>query len=297
MTTVRVRAPGKVNLYLAVGARAADGYHPLATIFQAVDVYEEITASPDSALRLAFSGRGEGVPTDESNLAIRAARLLAQFAGIPAQARLEIHKRVPVAGGMAGGSADAAGTLVALNRLWDLRLELSTLLALGAELGADVPFCLMGGTAIGRGRGDVLTPVLARGSFTWLLITQHEGLSTPRVFAEFDARPAPATPLIDERFMRALAEGDSTYVAMNARNDLAAPAVALHEGARQVYEMARTRLALPTIVSGSGPTVAVLCPDDDTATSLGAYICAHTVAESAFVAHGPVPGAHVVDES
>jgi 4-diphosphocytidyl-2-C-methyl-D-erythritol kinase len=157
----------------------------------------------------------------------------------------------------------------------------------------------MGGTAMGLGRGDVLTPVVSRGSYTWLIVTQHEGLSTPRVFAEFDSRRCtpPSRPIIDERFVRALAEGDTAYVAMNARNDLATPALSLHDGARQVYEAARSHLALPTIVSGSGPTIAVLCPDDDTAESLGEYICEHTMAESAFVAHGPVPGAHVVDES
>ena len=297
-STVRVRAPGKVNLYLAVGPREPDGYHNLVTVFQAVDIFEEITARSAATLSLTMSGRGAGLPTDESNLAIRAARLLAEHAGIPARARLEIHKNVPVAGGMAGGSADAAGTLVALNRLWGLGLDPATLRSLGADLGADVPFCLMGGTAMGTGRGDVLTPVLSRGSYTWLVVTQHEGLSTPRVFSHFDGRRhQPRRPVIDERFVRALAEGDTQYVGMNSRNDLAGPALCLHDGARQVYEAARSHLALPTIVSGSGPTIAVLCPDDDTALSLGEYICEHTVAESAFVAHGPVPGAHVVDES
>ncbi|MDX5317933.1 MAG: 4-(cytidine 5'-diphospho)-2-C-methyl-D-erythritol kinase [Actinomycetes bacterium] len=298
-TQVRVRAPGKVNLYLAVGPLQPDGYHPLANLFQAVDLHEDITATASPTLSLTLTGRGEDLPTDHTNLAIRAAHLLADHAGVPARAHLTIHKRIPVAGGMAGGSADAAGTLVALNRLWNLHLDPATLQSLGAQLGADVPFCLMGGTAMGLGRGDVLTPVVSRGTYTWLIVTQHEGLSTPRVFAEFDSRRStpPARPVIDERFVRALAEGDTAYVAMNARNDLAAPALFLHDGARQVYEAARARLALPTIVSGSGPTIAVLCPDDDTAESLGEYICEHTVAESAFVAHGPVPGAHVVDES
>ncbi len=272
-STVRVRAPGKVNLYLAVGPREPDGYHNLVTVFQAVDIFEEITARSAATLSLTMSGRGAGLPTDESNLAIRAARLLADHAGIPARARLEIHKNVPVAGGMAGGSADAAGTLVALNRLWGLGLDPATLRSLGADLGADVPFCLMGGTAMGMGRGDVLTPVLSRGSYTWLVITQHEGLSTPRVFSHFDGRRhQPRRPVIDERFVRALAEGDTQYVGMNSRNDLAGPALCLHDGARQVYEAARAHLALPTIVSGSGPTIAVLCPDDDTADSLGEYI-------------------------
>lgn len=296
-STVRVRAPGKVNLYLAVGPRELDGYHPLATLFQAVDVHEDITATAADSLSLDITGLGGALPTDESNLAIRAARLLAAHAGIEPRAHLAIHKRIPVAGGMAGGSADAAGTLVALDRLWGLDLDSRTLLMLGAQLGADVPFCLMGGTAMGMGRGDVLAAALARGRYSWLVITQRTGLSTPRVFAEFDASArAPQRPVIEERFVRALAEGDTTYVVMNSRNDLAVPALGLHDGARQVYE-ACTHLALPTIVSGSGPTIAVLCPDDDTCESLGDYIREHTVAESCIVAHGPVAGAHVIHES
>ncbi len=301
--SVRVRAPGKVNLYLAVGAREPDGYHSLATVFQAVDVYEDVTATHSDRLELTLTGRGSDLPVDDTNLAIRAARLLAAHAGIEPRAHLAIHKRVPVAGGMAGGSADAAGTLVALDRLWGLGLGPATLRELGSRLGADVPFCLMGGTAMGTGRGDVLTPVLARGSYTWLIITQHTGLSTPRVFRAFDdaATAAPASAnaarrlVVDARFLRALAEGDTTYVARNARNDLGPPALALHDGARQVFE-ACAHLPLPALVSGSGPTIAVLCTDDEAAVSLGRYLCEHTPAESAFVAHGPVPGAHVVDE-
>ena len=296
--SVRVRAPGKVNLYLAVGARESDGYHPLATVFQAVDLFEDVTATTSDRLELTMTGRAAGLPTDESNLAIKAANLLAAHAGIEPRARLEIHKRIPVAGGMAGGSADAAGTLVALDRLWGLDLEPAALLSLGARLGADVPFCLMGGTAMGLGRGDALTPLLSRGSYIWLLITQRVGLYTPLVFDAFDATtgPPPETPAVEERFARALAEGDTTYVVMNSRNDLAAPALTLHAGARQVFE-ACAHLALPTILSGSGPTIAVLCPDGETATSLGRYFREHTTADSCLAAHGPVCGAHVVDET
>lgn len=295
--SVRVRAPGKVNLYLAVGAREPDGYHPLATVFQAVDVYEDVTATRSDRLELVLTGRGSDLPVDDTNLAIRAARLLAAHAGVEPRAHLAIHKRVPVAGGMAGGSADAAGTLVALDRLWGLRLPPVTLRQLAAQLGADVPFCLMGGTAMGTSRGDVLTPLLARGHYTWLVITQRSGLSTPRVFRAFDdaaTRRHVPPPAVDARFLRALAEGDTMFVGMNARNDLAAPALSLHSGAQQVAE-ACAHLALPTIVSGSGPTIMVLCESDEAAHSLGAYICEHTGAEDAFVAHGPVPGAQVVD--
>lgn len=311
ITSVRVRVPGKINLYLAVGPRGADGYHPLATVFQAVDVYEDVTATASEELRLTLTGGGTGLPVDERNLAIRAARLLAREAGVEPRADLTIHKRIPVAGGMAGGSADAAGTLLALDRLWRLGLDAAELLRLGALLGADVPFCLMGGTAMGLGRGDVLTPMLARGSFTWLFLTQAAGLSTPAVFAEWDRRhePDPASagaparkpsrarpPAVGKRFARALAQGDTGYVARNARNDLEACAAALHPGTRRALE-ACAAVGLAALVSGSGPTVAALVPAEESAEALQAYFEENAVAESCFVARGPVPGAHVIDES
>lgn len=297
ISTVRVKVPGKVNLYLAVGRREEDGYHQLATIFQAVDVYEDVTAERHDSLALTMTGRGAHLPVDESNLAIRAARLLAAEAGIAPAARLRIHKRVPVAGGMAGGSADAAGTLLALDRLWGLRLEAAELQRLGAALGADVPFTLMGGTAMGTGRGDVLTPMIARGSFTWLLLTQSEGLSTPAVFGAWDRSGVETPPpAVSRTFARALAEGDTGFVARNARNDLARVALALHPGARAAME-ACALLGLPAIVSGSGPTVAAFVPEDEDVDALLAYFEASGVAESCLVARGPVPGAHVIDES
>lgn len=292
--SVTVRAPGKVNLYLAVGAPGEDGYHPLATVFQAVDLYEEIEARPSRGLELTFTGLGKGLDAGEGNLAIRAARALAAHAGVPAHADLAIHKNVPIAGGMAGGSADAAGTLVALNRLWGLDLPTSELCALGAQLGADVPFCLTGGTALGVGRGTELTPVPARGEFSWVLLTQSEGLSTPAVFREFDRTVrTPAEPEVDCGFMEALARGDEIFVAMNARNDLAAAATSLHQGLRNAIAECG-EFHLPLLVSGSGPTLAVFAGPDISAEDLAADLRARGVAESCLVARGPVAGAHVI---
>ena len=184
---VRVRAPGKVNLSLRVGPLEDDGYHPVSTVFQAVSVFEEVVATPSDDRTLTVSGpQSELVPTDDTNLALRAARLLAARAGIDDGVHLHLHKGVPVAGGMAGGSADAAAALLACDALWRTGMSRDDLLELAAELGSDVPFALSGHTAVGSGRGHLLTPALSRGEFHWAFAVQDRGLSTARVYAAFD---------------------------------------------------------------------------------------------------------------
>ncbi len=293
--TVRVRAPGKVNLYLAVGRPGADGYHPLATIFQAVSIYDTITVHESDQLSLSMTGRGEGIAVDGTNLAIRAAMALAEYAAVPAVADIEIDKQIPLAGGMAGGSADAAGTLVALNALWGLDLAAEQLREIGAGLGADVPFCLMGGTALGRGRGDQLTPLLARGTYDWLFITQPDGISTPQAFAEFDRqRPAaPEVPLISDDLLAAISSGDVWSSITLMENDLTGPARALHPGTAAVLD-ACAQLGYSALLSGSGPTVAVSIPEGGDPVQMAAAIKRQVPGITALAAHGPVPGPHVV---
>ncbi len=220
--SVRVRAPGKINVFLEVGDVQDDGYHELATAFQAVSLYEEMVATPADEITIEVSARGpvdiEGVPTDDRNLAVRAARLLAQTAGIDRGAHLAVRKAVPVAGGMGGGSADAAAALVACDALWGLGMPTSELVRLAARLGADVPFALLGGTAVGTGRGDQLSPALARGRFDWVLVPNETGMSTPVVYGELDAHrrrhavdigPAPRVPAVDRDVLHALRQGDA----------------------------------------------------------------------------------------
>ena len=190
-SSVRVEAPGKVNLFLSAGAPGPDGYHPLTTVFQAVRLIETVTARRQSAqdhgtVTLTLEEPNDAVPTDASNLAVRAAELLAEATGVNEGVDLLLRKRVPVAGGMAGGSADAAATLVACNALWGTNLTLPELSALAARLGADVPFSLTGATAVGSGRGDLVTPIMTRGSYHWVFALAEEGLSTPAVFRRFD---------------------------------------------------------------------------------------------------------------
>jgi 4-diphosphocytidyl-2-C-methyl-D-erythritol kinase len=189
---VHVRAPGKINVFLRVGALLDDGYHDVASAYQAVSLYEDIRAYPADDFSMTVTGSVDisGVPTDGSNLAIRAARLLAKHTKYRGGVRFEVEKNVPVAGGMGGGSADAAAALVACDALWGSHLSRDELVTLGSELGADVPFALMGGTAIGTGRGDRLSPALAAGHFEWVIVLSDAGLSTPSVYAELDAHRA-----------------------------------------------------------------------------------------------------------
>jgi 4-diphosphocytidyl-2-C-methyl-D-erythritol kinase len=190
---VTALAAAKINLALRVGSRRADGYHPLNSLFHAVDLFERVAVGPAGTARdeLAVTGLGADlVPSDQSNLALRAAALLRREYGPRPPVRLSIDKAIPVAGGLAGGSADAAAALVALNAWWGLGLGSARLIELAAELGSDVPFAVLGGNAIGQGRGEILRPLPAPGALEWVLVTSAEGLSTPQVFARFDAMSA-----------------------------------------------------------------------------------------------------------
>ena len=306
-TTVRVEAPGKVNLFLSAGAPGADGYHPLTTVFQAVRLIETVTARSQS-----HAARGSttlsleedaAVPTDSSNLAVRAARLLAETTGVTDGVDLTIRKRVPVAGGMAGGSADAAATLTACNTLWGTDLGPDELRDLAARLGADVPFPLLGATAVGHGRGDRLTPLMTRGRYLWVLaFAARGGLSTPAVFSRFDelaaaspSKRAGAAPAdVPEEMTAALRVGDARALAAALHNDLQEAAVSLRPELAEVIGVAEGAGALRAIVSGSGPTVAALVPDATSATRVVRALTASTLVGQTVRVDAPVAGARVV---
>lgn len=296
VSQVQVRAPGKVNLALRVGRRQADGYHPLATVFQAVSVYEDLTATSAEDLTLTVSGaHADAVPTDGTNLALRAAHALAEATGVDPCAALHIHKAVPVAGGMAGGSADAAAALLALDTLWATGLSREALAELAASLGADVPFALLGQTAVGRGRGDVLTPALSRGEYHWALGLRRAGLSTPDVFAMFDDLMAggPEEPATDLALMQALRSGDAEALGEALANDLQPAALELAPDLVETLAVAQDAGALGVVVSGSGPTVAALARNRQQAMAIAAAMMAAGVADDVLLASGPVPGARV----
>ncbi|GAA1248880.1 4-diphosphocytidyl-2-C-methyl-D-erythritol kinase [Microbacterium phyllosphaerae] len=301
--SVHVRAPGKINVYLGVGGRHDDGYHALATVFQAVSLYEDVIARHADDFSITVSGVDDldSVPLDDRNLAMRAAKLLASAAGYEGGVALEIRKSVPVAGGMGGGSADAAAALVACDALWGTGFSTARLHELGARLGADVPFALHGGTAVGTGRGDQLNPALARGRFDWVLVPSDEGLSTPVVYARLDALRDDEGALADDPplslevpapVLQALRSGDPDLLAESIYNDL--QEAALYE--RPELETTILRGihagALQGIVSGSGPTVALLCASPEGAQEVQSLLREHGL-ESLHV-HGPVQGARII---
>ncbi len=298
------RAPAKVNVHLAVGPLRPDGFHELRTVYLAVSLFDTVTARPGEGLSLTLSGEGagtgDGVPTDRRNLVWRAAELLARSAGVPADATLDVTKSIPAAAGLAGGSADAAAALVALDALWGTRASRDDLASLAAELGSDVPFSLAGGVALGSGRGEQLSPVLARGQTHWVLGIAPTGLSTPAVYAELDrlreeGRVPDGTELPPaDAVLAALRSGPSAALAAALANDLQAPAVSLRPELRRALRAASDARALAALVSGSGPTIAALAEDADGAVRLAAELAGQGVFRTVRAVHGPVPGARLV---
>lgn len=296
---VTVRAPAKVNLHLSVGRRRTDGFHDVTTVFQAVSLYDELDARPADALTVTVTGDGaEAVPTDGSNLAVRAAALLGLETGHSPNVALTIRKGIPVAGGCAGGSADAAAALVACDALWGTALSRAELARLGARLGSDVPFALHGGTALGTGRGDQLTPVLGHGSYAWVLALVDGGLSTPRVYAELDRQrdTGPVGVVSDASgVLSALRSADPVSLGRALANDLQSAALALRPSLRPLLDAGTELGAVGAIVSGSGPTVAFLARNDDHAATLAAVLAGRGLCASVRRADGPVPGARVTE--
>ena len=294
---VRVRVPAKLNLVLSVGPPGPDGFHELATVFHAVSLYDDVTVSLTPDLRgpsLRLLTPVSGLPADSTNLAWRAAAALADRVGALPDIRISIDKAIPVAGGMAGGSADAAAVLRACSLLWDVAEE--EVQSVAAEIGSDVPFALMGGTAIGRGRGTELTPVLTTGEYHWVLAVAREGLSTPRVYQRCDdlRGDGVGAPVISDSVLAALRQGDADSLGGLLSNDLQDAAISLRPELAQVLDAGREAGASGAIVSGSGPTCAFLVPDPDIALEVGVSLSASGLVGGVRQANGPAPGATVV---
>lgn len=296
---VRARVPGKINLTLGVGGADASGYHRLVTVFQAVSLHDEVVAScaPDGVTELVTVGReAHLVDDDETNLAWRAVELLRRHCGRDLGVRLHVTKDIPVAGGMAGGSADAAGALLACSVLWDLDLDPAELRELGSELGADVPFGLTGGTAVGTGRGDRVVPALSRGTCHWVLALSDTGVSTPEVFVRHDElRPDPPEPELPPELLTALGTGRATEIAPQLFNDLAAATCELRPDVAETMALAPRVGALTAVLCGSGPTVAFLVADEAAAVDVHLRLKAELGSNAHLRrVHGPVPGARLV---
>lgn len=300
MAELTVRAPAKINLHLGVGAPRADGFHPLVTVYQAIGLHDDLTlrsaADWSIALDTASYVDPEAVPLDGDNITDRAVSALARLHGVPVRGQLDIAKSIPVAGGMAGGSADAAAALVAFDRLWDLGTSDEDLLRLAGELGSDVPFALVGGTALGTGRGEVVEPLRDEGTWWWVVVPSDEGLSTPQVYGHFDRLfpDAPSAPPSADLLVRALSSGSPDALAAALHNDLQEPAIDLRPSLGDLLARGQAEGALRGLVSGSGPTCLFLCSSGDEARAVagGLQGAGHAVV---LVANGPVAGAHVVE--
>lgn len=287
-----MRVPAKVNLHLGVGPLRTDGYHEVATVFCAVSLYDDIVAESSETLRLTVDGEGAHLPTDQGNLAYRAASLLASETGVKPEVSLHIHKQIPVAAGLAGGSADAAGTLLACNELWKTGLTVDELAGLASTLGSDVAFPLYGGVALGAGRGEILTPVAADVDLRLVLAISHQGLSTPAVYAELDRLRGDAATTESasdpEGIVAALRRGDVGAVAELLCNDMQSASLSLRHTLANVLELGGGASGL---VSGSGPTIFFLARSADEEHHLVAALAPHC--RRTLVVTAPVPGAQL----
>lgn len=293
-----VRVPAKVNLHLSVGAVRKDGFHELVTVYHAVSLYDEVVVEPADELSVVVVGEGAGrVPVDRNNLAVRAVRAVAALLGRTADVRVTLRKGIPVAGGMAGGSADAAGALVAADALWGGELDRVTLEGLAAGLGSDVAFLLQGGTALGTGRGEVISPVLAVGDFHWVLAVADFGLATPGVYAELD-RLRQTGPVIcvgePDGVLAALRAGDAVALGRALGNDLQPVVLRMRPQLGQVVDAGRELGAVGAVISGSGPTVAMLARSANDAVHIASALSGLGLCRTVRRAHGPVSGARLV---
>jgi 4-diphosphocytidyl-2-C-methyl-D-erythritol kinase len=299
---VVVRVPAKINLQLAVGPLGADGFHEVTTVFQAISLFDDVTlkhGQENSGISITLSGAtSNGVPATDENLAVRAAKLMAEKYDLSTDLAIHLKKEIPVAGGMAGGSADAAGVIVAMDALFEIGLSRDEMESIAAQLGSDVPFGISGGISIGRGRGDQLTPALSRGNYHWVLALSSQGLSTPAVYQECDRLREGldiASPQVSDSMMQALRAGDPIALGAALSNDLQAAACSLRPALRLVLDVGRDYGALGSIVSGSGPTVAFLVEDEEKSMDLTVALSSSGVVAGVVRASGPVHGARVIE--
>ncbi|MFM6971754.1 MAG: 4-(cytidine 5'-diphospho)-2-C-methyl-D-erythritol kinase [Rhodoluna sp.] len=301
--SIRVSTPAKINLLFGVGALQPDGYHEVASLYHAVDLLDELKIKSSSSWSIELSGnisqaQKDAVPSGEDNLVVRAAKQVAKMSGIesPHPVSFEITKNIPVAGGLAGGSADAAAALIAVNELWCTGLSGEQLHTAAVALGSDVPFSLIGGTAIGKGRGENLEPIEGVKKFNWVLAFSEIGLSTPLVYRRLDeirtSRGEDITAArnldVPQKLIDALRSGDARALAAELRNDLQEAAIDLRNELSEVIQTGKSAGALVGFISGSGPTVAFLT--DSAESSQGVCEALKAVGIEAVAVSGPVVG-------
>lgn len=305
-TKVVARAPGKVNVCFRVGATQKDGSHAVATLYQAVSVFDTITATHATDFSVSVSGAFDctGVPVDDRNLAIRAAKLLARSTGYDGGATLAIHKDIPRGTGMSGGSADAAATLLACNELWGTELDRTELQRLALELGADVPFALEGGTAVGTGRGDEFSQALSTGTYHWVIARAHTSLDEDTVVEKLDEHrlthrsqlaAVPRAPTVDPETLQAVRSGCATTLAEVMHNDLQVASLKLVPEAVQLLEFGEIHGALAGVTLAASPSIAFLVENAQEANTLQFSFLREGI--EAFTTRGPITGARVISST
>jgi len=302
-SAVTVRVPGKINLQLSVGPLQSNGFHPVATVFQAVSIFDDVRVSvtDETGIHIHSTGKHlDHLPLDHTNLAYKAAEIMVKKFDIADGISISLTKEIPLAGGMAGGSADAGATIVAIDALYSLGLKRNEMEQIGAALGADVPFTISGGTAIGTGKGEHITPVLSRGSYNWVLALSSSGLSTPAVYNECDRLREGlevAPPHISDSLLHALSAGDAVALGKALSNDLQPAACSLKPALRLILDVGLDYGALGGLVSGSGPSVAFLAENEEHALDLVVALTSSGVVGNVVRASGPVPGARVIESA
>lgn len=302
-SAVTVRVPGKINLQLSVGPLQNNGFHPVATVFQAVSIFDDVRVlvMDEPGIHIHSTGKHlDHLPLDHTNLAYKAAEIMVKKFEIPDGISISLTKEIPLAGGMAGGSADAGATIVAIDALYSLGLKRNEMEQIGAALGADVPFTISGGTAIGTGKGENITPVLSRGSYNWVLALSSSGLSTPAVYNECDRLREGlevAPPHISDSLLHALSAGDAVALGKALSNDLQPAACSLKPALRLILDVGLDYGALGGLVSGSGPSVAFLAENEEHALDLVVALTSSGVVGNVVRASGPVPGARVIESA
>ena len=296
--SVTVQVPAKVNLQLSVGPKESDGYHEVVTVFQAISLFDNVKVAAADEFSITVSGDyTNAVPLDQSNLVYKAIELMAEKFDTARNFEISIEKSIPVAGGMAGGSADAAAVLLGIDQLYRLGLSKDEMGEIARKLGSDVPFMLHGGTAVGRGHGDEITPALSRGNYHWVIAVSSTGLATPAVYAECDRLRTGLdikAPTLNDELLQALLSGDATRVGKSLSNDLQAAACSIRPALRLILDTGQEYGALGGVVSGSGPSVAFLVADEDHSLDLAVALTSSGVVGSVARAQGPVTGAKTI---
>lgn len=254
--TVRILAPAKVNLFLEVLGKRADGYHEVATLLLALDLADELDCAPDGSGGLSLTCDDPALTTGPDNLVVKAARRLRAETGTTAGARLHLRKRIPWAAGLGGGSSDAAAALEGLNELWKLGLSPAALARIGSEIGSDVPFFLNGPAAWCTGRGEVVTPVGVGRPLDLVLVKPPEGLGTADVYRRLTV---PANPVDGAVARQSLASGDVDALGRALFNRLQEPAFELEPAVAEAYRRVQGSGAAGCLMTGSGSGLFALC--------------------------------------